>query len=125
MGVGLIGKESRKKYQRHTPLLPARTSTSTTEFFRLHPSGVCNEERSIVRHELLLQLDCAESIDVFGVVCDDSLGNSLTNRIDLRCMSTSLDAHTDIDAGEGIFSRDENGLVNLESKDFRLDKVDG
>jgi len=106
-------------------LLPARTSTSTTKFLRLHPSGVCNEERSIVRHKLLLQLDCAEGIDVFGVVCDDSLGYGLTDRIDLRCMSTSLDAHTDIDIGEGVFSRDENGLVNLESKDFWLDEVDG
>jgi hypothetical protein len=40
-------------------------------------------------------------------------------------MSTSLDAHTDIDICKGFFSRDENGLVNFESKDFWLDKVDG
>lgn len=124
MRVGLNGKES-WKYQHHTPLLPARTSTSTTELLRLHPSGVCYEERSIVRHELLLQFDCAESIDVFGVVRDDGLGNGLTYRIDLRCMSTSLDAHSHIDIGKGIFSHDEDGLVNLESKDFRLDEVDG
>jgi hypothetical protein len=39
--------------------------------------------------------------------------------------SVTLDAHTDIEIGEGIFSRDENGLVNLDSKDFRLDKIDG
>ena len=124
MSVGVIGKESRK-YQHHIPLLPACTSTSTTKFLRFHLSGVCNDERPIVRHTLLLQLDCAESIDVFGEVCNDSFGYGLTDRIDLRCTSTSLDAHTDIDIGEGIFSRVENGLVNLESKDFRLDKVDG
>jgi hypothetical protein len=105
--------------------LPARTSTSTTEFLRLHPPRVCYEERSIVRHELLLQLDCAESINVFGEVRDDSLGNGLTYRIDLRRVSTSLDAHSHIDIGKGFFSRDENRLVNLESKDFWLDKVDG
>lgn len=123
MAVGLSGKESWKS-QHHTPLLPARTSTTTTEFLRLHPTRVCYEERSIVCHEFLLQFDCAESIDVFGEVCDDGLGNGLTYRIDLRCMSTSLDAHTNIDIGKGIFSRDEHGLVNLKSKDFRLDKVD-
>jgi hypothetical protein len=40
-------------------------------------------------------------------------------------MSTAFDTDTNIDIGEGIFSSYEDGLVDLESQNLRLNKVDG
>ena len=40
-------------------------------------------------------------------------------------MSTTLDANADVDGTEGILASDQNGLVNLETEDLRLEEVDG
>ena len=40
-------------------------------------------------------------------------------------MSTALDADADVDVGEGVLAGDQNGLVDLEPEDLRLEKVDG
>lgn len=40
-------------------------------------------------------------------------------------MSTALDAHANVDIGEGIFASNEDGLVNFESQDLRLNEVNG
>jgi len=40
-------------------------------------------------------------------------------------VSTALDAHTDVDIGEGIFASDEDGLVDFKSQNLRLNEVDG
>jgi len=105
-------------------LLPACTSTSTTEFLRFHPPGICDKQGPIVRHEFLLQLDCAECVDIFCIVCDNGLGNGLTDRIYLRSVSTTLDAYTDVNVCKGIFTSDKDGLIDLESQNLWLNEVD-
>ena len=109
----------------HEPLLPASTSTSTTELLRLHPSGICDQQRPVIRYQLFLQLHCAVCVDVLGVVCDNSLGDSLADSIHLRRVSSTLGAHTDIKGCERLFTSHKYGLVDLEAEDLRLDKVDG
>jgi hypothetical protein len=105
--------------------LPASTGTTTTKLLGLHPSGIRDEERSVVCDELLLQLQRAVRINVLGVVGNESFGNGLTDGIDLRCVSTTLYPHTNIENAEGIFASDQNGLIDLETEDLRLDEVDG
>jgi len=39
-------------------------------------------------------------------------------------MSTALDAHTNVNIGEGIFASNEDGLVDFESQNLRLNEVD-
>ena len=39
-------------------------------------------------------------------------------------MSSTLDTHTDVDRGEGVLAGDEDGLVDLEAEDLRLDETD-
>lgn len=105
--------------------MPAGTSTSTTELLGLHPSGVRNQECTVISNQLLLQLHSAVSIDVLGVVRDDGFGDSLADGVYLRSVSTTLDTHTDVEGCEGLLASDENGLVDLETEDFGLDEVDG
>lgn len=108
-----------------TPLLPASTGTRTTKLLWLHPSGVRDQQRTVVRNQLFLQFHGAVGIDVFGVVCNNGFGDSLTDGIHLRGVSSALDTHSDVERCKGVFSCDENWLVDLEAEYFGLDKVDG
>lgn len=107
------------------PLLPASTGTRTTELLGLHASRVCDQECSVIRNQLLLQLHRAERIDVFCVVCYDRLCNCLTDGIDLGSVSTTLDADTDVEDLERVFAGNEDGLVDLEAQDLRLHELYG
>ena len=97
----------------------------TTELLGLHPSGVGNQECSVVADQLFLELDGAESIDVFGVVGDEGLGDGLSDGVDLGSVSTTLDADADVDGREGVLASDQDGLVDLEAEDLRLEELDG
>ena len=50
----------------------------------------------------------------FLIVGNESLGEGLTNSIDLRNASTTLDANPDVDFGKAIFAEQKNGLLKLE-----------
>lgn len=97
------------------PLLPACTSTSTTELLGLHPSGISDKEGTVVCDKLLFQLQRAVGVLVFRIVCNKSLGNSLANSIHLRCVSTTLYTHTDVEDSKGIFSSNQNRFVDFET----------
>ena len=72
----------------------------TTELLGLHPSWVRNQQGSVISHQLLLQLHRTVSIDIFGIVSNDSLGDGLSDSVDLRRMSSTLHTDTDIEDGE-------------------------
>ena len=63
-------------------------------------------------------------IDELLVVCDNGLGDGLTDGVDLRSVSTSSNSDADIDVGELIETDNEERLVHLKSKDLRLDEVE-
>ncbi len=63
-------------------------------------------------------------IDELLVIGDDGLGDSLTNGIDLRCVSTTSNSDTDVDVGELVKTNDEEWFVDLESQDLGLDQVE-
>ena len=96
----------------------------TTELLGLRPPGVCDEQCSVVGHQLLLQLNGGRSIDVLGVVSDKSLGDGLSDGVDLGGVSSTLHADTDIEGGERLLAGNKDGLVHLETEDFRLNEVD-
>ncbi len=64
-------------------------------------------------------------IDELLVVGDNGLGDGLTDGVDLRCVSTTSNSDADIDVGELLETDDQEGFVDLESKDFGLDEVEG
>jgi hypothetical protein len=94
-------------------LLVPRTGTWTTELLGLASPVVGNEQSAVVLNERLLQGVLGEFIDVFLVVGHDGLGDSLTDGIDLGCVTTASDAHADVDFGEALEAEEEDGLVNL------------
>ena len=106
------------------PLLSACTRTLSTEFLGLHPTGVGNQQCPVVGDKLLLELKGRGSIEVFCVVSNDSLGDSLTNCVDLRNVSSSLYTNTDVNRSKGLFTNDKNGLIDLKSEDLWLKEVD-
>ncbi len=62
-------------------------------------------------------------IDELLVVGDNGFGDSLTDGVDLRSVSTAGNSYADIDVGELLETNDEQGLVDLESQDLGLDEV--
>lgn len=97
----------------------------TTELLRLCSPGVRDQERPVVRNELLLKLEGARSVEVLGVVSHHGLRDRLTDSVDLRSVSTTLHAETDVDGGERILASNENGLVDLEAQDLGPEEGEG
>ena len=69
---------------------------------------------------------------VLGVLVDEllevrnnRLGDSLTDGVNLRGVSSSSDADADVDVGELLKTDDQEGLVDLEPQDLGLDEVQG
>lgn len=105
--------------------MPPGTGTLSTELLRLHSPRVGDQQSPVVRNEGLLQLQCAGGVVVLGVVCDERLGDRLSDSVHLRSVSTALDANPDVDRGEFVLANDEDGLVDLVTEDLGLDEVDG
>jgi hypothetical protein len=63
-------------------------------------------------------------IDVLLVVGDNGLGDGLTDGVDLGCVSTTSNSDADVDIGEFLKTNDEEGFVDLESEDLRLNEVE-
>lgn len=105
--------------------MPPGTGTRTTELLRLHPSGVRDQQSTIISDQSLLQADCFGGIFVFGEVGDESFCDGLADSVDLGNVTTTLHSDADVDAGEGILADDENGLVDFVTEDFGLDELDG
>lgn len=78
-------------------LLVPRTRTWTAKLLWLAPSVVGNEECAVVLDEGLLELVLAVLIDVLLVVGDNGLGDGLTDGVDLRSVTTTRNADTDVD----------------------------
>ena len=97
----------------------------TTELLGLGSPWVRNQQSPVVSNKLLLEFHRGVCVDVFRVVSDNRLGNRLTDGIDLGGVSTTLYTNTDVHCSEGILTGNEDGLVDLETEDLRLEEVDG
>lgn len=93
--------------------LVTSTSTWTTELLGLGPSGIGNKECAVVLEESLLELVLGVLIHVLLVIGDDGLGDGLTDGVDLRGLTTTGDANTDVDTSELVGADDQEGLVDL------------
>ncbi len=96
----------------------------TSKLLRLASSVIRNQQRSVVLNQRLLQQVLGVLIDELLVVGNNGLGDGLTDGVDLRCVSTTGDSDADIDVGEFLETDDQEGFVDLESKDLRLDEVE-
>jgi len=62
-------------------------------------------------------------VDELLVVGDEGLGDGLTDGVDLGGVATAGDADADVEVGELVEADDEEGLVDLEAEDLRLNEL--
>lgn len=105
--------------------MAASTGTWTTELLRLHPPGVGDQQGTVVCNQRFFEVDGLCCVFVLGVVCNEGFGNGLSDGVNLRYVSSTLDADADVHVGEDGLADNEDGLIDLVSEDFRLDEVDG
>lgn len=92
-------------------LLVASTGSWSSELLRLTTSRVSDEERLVVGSEDILQFSLALLIDVLVIVGNQSLGEGLTNSVDLGDMSSSTDADSDVNVLEAFLSDEKKWLL--------------
>jgi hypothetical protein len=68
----------------------------------------------------LLQLVLGELVHVFLVVSDDALGDGLSDGVDLRSVTTTGNADSDVDVGELFGAEDQDGFIDLDGDCVRL-----
>lgn len=100
------------------------TSTLTTEFLWFWSSGIGDQQGSVVRGEDLLQFVLRLFVNEFLVVSNQTLGNSLSDGVDLRDVTTTGDSNSDVDVGKLVQTGQQQWLVNLESQDLWLNQSD-
>lgn len=71
----------------------------------------------------MLQLVLGVLIDELLVVGNNGLGDGLSDGIDLGGLTTTGNTDTDVNTGESVETNDQEGLVDLESQDLRLNQV--
>lgn len=59
------------------------------------------------------------------VVSNDGSGESLSDGVDLRSLTSSLDIDSDVDSSESRGSQEQDGLEHLVSENLWLDQFDG
>ena len=118
-------KPRERLWEWYVRLLPASTSTVTTKLLRFCSPRVRNQERPVVRDELLLELERTRGIEVLGVVGNNGLRDGLADGIHLRGVSTTLHTKTNVNRGESLLAGNKDRLVDLEAQDLGLQKVDG
>ena len=64
-------------------------------------------------HQSLLQLVLRVLVNVLLVVGDDRFGDCLSDGVDLRSVTTTSNADTDVDIGEFVKADDEERFVDL------------
>ena len=97
----------------------------TTKLLRFCSPRVRNQERPVVRDELLLELERTRGIEVLGVVGNNGLRDRLADGIHLRGVSTTLHTKTNVNRGESLLAGNKDRLVDLEAQDLRLEERDG
>ena len=97
----------------------------TTKLLRFCSPRVRDQERPVVRDELLLKLERTRGIEVLGVVGNNGLRDGLADGIHLRGVSTTLHTKTNVNRGESLLAGNKDRLVDLEAQDLRLEERDG
>ena len=105
-------------------LLEACTGTTTTELLWLWATRVGDEEGAVIGHEDVLDLTLGGLIDILLVPGDESLGDGLTDSVNLGRVTTTLDTDADVDLTVPVGAEEEDRLPNLETESLRLDKLD-
>ena len=106
-------------------LLETRTGTPSSVLFGFAPTWVRDKKVAVVCQESLPEFILAVLINIFGVVSNDTLGNSGTDGVNLSGDTSTLYSDANINVGKFVLSKDKNGFVNFVTKGLWFDVFDG
>lgn len=96
-------------------LLVPGTSAGTTELLGLAATVVGDQQGAVELDKGLLKQVLGVLVDELLVVGDEGLGDGLTDGVDLRSVTTTGDADTDVDVGELVEANNQERLVDLRN----------
>lgn len=70
----------------------------TTELLGLRSARVGDQQSAVIRNKKLAELESRGGIVVLGVIGNERLGDSLTDRVDLRSSTTTRNAQADVNS---------------------------
>ena len=92
------------------------SGTWTTILFRFASSWVSDEESSVVLQKKFFNLSLFGLVDEFLVISNNTLGNGLSDSIDLSDITTSSDGDSDIQVLESLETQKKNWFHNFNSQ---------
>ena len=106
-------------------LLISGSGTGTAELLGLASSRVSDDQRSVVSHEGVSDLLLGGLIDELLVVSQQTLGDGLSDGVDLRGVTTASDSNSHVNLGEVLLSQQKDGLEGLNTESGRIQVVQG
>ena len=105
-------------------LLETGTSTTPTKLLRLAPPRIRHKESPIVTDKDILHLLLRLLVHVLLVESHESLGDTLTDGVDLGSVTTTLDTDPHVDASETVLAEEKDWLEDLETEDLWVEQLD-
>ena len=106
-------------------LLVTSTGTRTSELLGFTTTGISNEESTVVLDEDFLDFLLGSFINELLVESNDGLSKSLTDSVDLRSVTTTVNSDSDVNVGETFFTQKEDNFVDLELQDLGFEEFNG
>lgn len=106
-------------------LLVSGSGTGSTKLLGLHSSGIGNQQSSVERSEGLLELVLGLLVDKLLVESNETLGNGLSDGVNLGHVSSTGHLDSDVNVGKLVEANNEERLVDLESQNSGLNEGDG
>ena len=92
------------------------SGTWSTVLFRFASSWISNQKTSVVLEEKFLDLSFFCLVDEFLVVSNNTLGDGLSDGIDLSDVTSSSDGDSDVEILESFETEKENGFHDFDSE---------
>lgn len=104
--------------------LEPRTSSTSSKLLRLTTPWISHKQSPIVPPENIFNLLLRLFVHVLLIKSDERFGNWLTNGVDLRGVTSTLDADAHVNTGEAVAAEEEDRLKRLVPENFWLDELD-
>ena len=91
------------------------SGTWTTVLFRFASSWISDEESSVVLQKKFFNLSLFGLVDEFLVISNNTLGNGLSDGIDLSDITTSSDGDSNVQVLESLETQKKNWFHNFNS----------
>lgn len=103
-------------------LLVTGTSTWTTKLLGLAAARIGDKEGSIKVDQNVADFLLGSFVDKFLVICDNGLGESLADGINLAGVTTTIYTDADVKVGKAFLTENKDGFKGLQTESFGLNK---